>query len=55
MTRHNHEGNVRGIHNAITISLLLGLCSLILSSMAFTADRIHLDNVPYVVQRERLD
>jgi len=55
MKRQNHDRKFRDFYAAVTLFFFVGLCSLIFSPPAFATDKVHLDNVPYVVQKERLD
>ena len=48
-----------GKHTPLCISIIVFLlalsCLLVFCSFSFAVDKIHLKNVPYVVQKERLD
>ena len=55
MKKQNHKRKCKTLYYMITIFFLALSCSLIFSSLAFATDKIHLDKVPYVVQKERLD
>ena len=55
MKKQSHDLRRRLVRSMITILLFVVTCSLTLSTLAVATDKIHLDDVPYVVQKERLD
>jgi len=55
MKKQSHDLRRRLVRGMITILIFVATYFLNLSTLAFAADKIHLKNVPYVVQKERLD
>jgi len=55
MKKKSHDLRRRLVRGMTTILLFVVMCFLNFSTLAFATDKIHLNNVPYVVQKERLD
>lgn len=55
MKKQNHDWKRVLVCSMITIFFFVVTCSLTFSTLAFATGKVHLNNVPYVVQKERLD